>query len=116
MKLPAIFQGKECNCGTKIQEESIKEIGIDLSTGKFIFRFDCPECGLNGKFIFKNENKKLEDLCGEIIKMVQENEPKTETNKKITKEEVFSKHFDQNAIGCLFIPDWTEEYISNFKN
>jgi len=121
MRIPSVFQGKACRCGTKIADEYVKEIGIDLETKQFVLRFACPDCGLNGKLRFHMAvGQGVEDLCAEIVKgqgTIEAGEDME--NKKansMSKEEVFATHFDQNRIGCLFIPDWTEESIREFES
>jgi len=122
MKIPAIFQGKVCNCGSPILDKSVKEIGIDYQTQQFLLRFCCPDCGLNGRLLFKTgESRKLEDLCSEIINMkkIAESNDNVEKNDKKslpTKEEKFCMIFDQNKIGCLFIPEWTNESCHKLLN
>lgn len=119
MRVPVIFQGKICSCGVAIKDENIKEIGIDFKTEQFVLRFTCDKCGLNGKLVFKTNDKKIEDLCADVIKMAESckcSENKEETEKAMTeKEEIFITNFDQNKMGCLFIPEWTNEMSREFE-
>jgi len=124
MKVPTIFKGKTCKCGNSISDDSVREIGIDFNTEKFLLRFTCVECGFKGRLVFETENKKIEDLCLEIINMTESSgkmeelsDSDSENNgcEKMTMEEVFCSDFDQNSIGCLFIPTWTEESMHEFE-
>ena len=120
MRVPVIFQGKTCSCGSMIKDETIKEIGIDFKTEQFVLRFLCGDCGLNGKLVFKTSDKKIEDLCAEVLKMNEEsrcleNKEEGEKNNKSSREETFVLNFDQNKIGCLFIPEWTNEMVREFE-
>lgn len=116
MRVPTIFQGKMCKCGNLIEDQSVKEIGIDFNTEQFVLRFTCSKCGLNGKLRFKTENKKIEDLCSEIISVAEASKALNKESEKNSKtfEDIFSSDFDQNKIACLFIPKWTDESMSNF--
>jgi len=123
MKVPIIFKGKTCDCGSKIEDRSVREIGIDFSTEKFLLRFTCPTCGFKGRLVFETADRKIEDLCAEIANMTEASgQTEEETNEeavmveggKRTREEIFCVNFDQNEIACLFIPDWTEESSREF--
>jgi hypothetical protein len=140
MKVPAIFKGKLCKCGNEIGDHSAKEIGVDFNTEQFLLRFTCSKCGFNGRLIFKTDNKKVEDLCKEIISMtessigneeIEEMEAPKKPRKSKNDEKAFSKikrkkgrktiaqmfctDFDQNAIGCLFIPECTDDLINEYE-
>ena len=127
MKVPTIFKGKTCKCGCAINDQSVREIGIDFNTEQFLLRFTCSECGFNGKLVFKTENRRIEDLCAEIANVTESAvESSTESVKRVddgqnikigrSKEELFCNHFDQNKLGCLFIPEWTDEKMREFES
>jgi hypothetical protein len=110
MKVPAVFQGKKCQCGSVINDGWVREIGIDFNEEQFILRFTCEVCGFKGKVKFRTKNQKVEDLCREIADMSEasgssetflDNDVATSVNTKIKKssrsmEEVFSSNFEQN--------------------
>lgn len=118
MRIPTIFKGKTCSCGSKIEDECVKEVGIDLNSEQYVLRFNCPECGLNGRLLFK-AGSETGNPFEEMFKMADADRSNRKSRKseakKPTKEELFCANFDQNKIGCLFIPEWTDEYVIEFE-
>ena len=100
MKIPVIFQEKLCNCGKKIENKEISEVGVLINKEKFIIRFVCSKCNFKGKITFSTSESNFISLCEKIIK---------ENKKEESIEQIKKNQFDKNKIGCWHIPDWTDE-------
>lgn len=100
MFLPTIFKNKKCQCGEIIEEDSIREIAVSIKDGKFLIRFNCPECGLAGKLTFSNGDGNVVEFSKAILK---------EADDKKSLEMIKQSEFYREKLGCLYIPQWTDE-------
>ena len=100
MKIPSIFKNRPCSCGKIITEEEIEEVGVDVRKDVFVIRFRCSSCNLLGKVVFPERERDVVDLCYVIMK---------ENDEIKKREETFDMEFCKNKMGCLFIPEWTDE-------
>ena len=107
MFLPTIFKNKKCNCGTVIEEDAIREIGVSVKDGKFLLRFNCPQCGLAGKLTFPNKSNDVIEFCRTIL---------SENEQKKSVEHIRQSQFYREKLGCLYMPSWTNESFDEFQN
>ena len=108
MNIPAIFSNSVCKCSYPLEKSDMKEIGVDVIENIFFLRFKCPKCDLDGKVRFSKFERSVFDLCKQIVKEDQ--------NENI--DELSERMFElyKENIGCLHIPDWTEESFGDFNN
>lgn len=104
MNIPTLFQNSVCKCGYELEENNMKEIGVDISESIFFMRFKCPSCSLDGKIRFSKFKKTVSELCKEIADEEQDDLAET----------MFELYKDR--IGCLHIPDWTDESFEESLN